>query len=66
MSQSSSYRMADALIRHHGHPSLNHYIAYQRETGVSWAKIAEQLRDLTSQTIDVSWMTVRRWAETAT
>lgn len=66
MSQSSSYRMADEILRNRSVAQpLAEYLADQRDAGLSWQQIAAHLRDITDDVVDVSWMTVRRWFEIA-
>ncbi len=54
--------MADAIcIDRIGQPLLD-YIADKREAGESWEDIAVLLSDETDGIVQVSWMTIRRWA----
>jgi hypothetical protein len=43
--------------------SLNEYIAARRAVRRTWAEIAAEVTDLTNGLVQVTWITIQRWAD---
>lgn len=54
---SPTYLLADVLLD----GKLREYVEAERKRGVSWRRIALNLRDLTDRRIDVTHVTVHSW-----
>lgn len=56
--ETPTQRLASILLGE----SVTTYIGKQRETGQSWRRIADSLRTATDGQIDVTYETLRSWA----
>ncbi|HEX9761928.1 MAG TPA: hypothetical protein VGA97_02405 [Acidimicrobiia bacterium] len=64
MSRTSLRTVADQLLRTTGPMcSLNEYIAARRAVRRTWAEIAAEVTDLTNGLVQVTWITIQRWAD---
>lgn len=48
--------LADVLVN-----GVEEFVRTRREAGMSWRRIANELRDATNQKVDVTYETVRGW-----
>lgn len=54
---SPTYRLADTLLKGQFRP----FVATRRAAGLSWRRIASELRDATENEVDVTDETLRVW-----
>lgn len=62
MALTSFAKTVDALLRSDHGTTLNTFITVRRERGLPFQVIAEDLRDLTDGTVDVTRTTIANWA----
>ena len=62
MPATSQQDLVSALIENTAAIDLRGFIADRRESGLSWQRIADDIKETTEGVVDVDYSTVRRWA----